>query len=42
METLKLFESLETAAERFYADYMTDESLTVFTQLDSEDFYEAR
>ena len=34
--------SLKMAAERLYADYMTDESLTVFTQLDCEDFYEAR
>jgi len=34
--------SLEMAAERLYADYMTDENLTVFTQLDCEDFYETR
>ena len=34
--------SLELAAERLYVDYMTDENLTVFTQLDYEDFYEAR
>ena len=34
--------SLEMAAERLYMDYMTDENLTVFTQLDYEDFYEAR
>jgi hypothetical protein len=34
--------SLEMAAERLYVDYMTDENLTVFTQLDYEDFYEAR
>ena len=34
--------SLETAAERLYADYMTDENLTLFTQLDCENFYEAR
>jgi hypothetical protein len=34
--------SIETAAERLYADYMTDENLTVFTQLDCENFYEAR
>ena len=33
---------LETAAKRLYADYMTDENLTVFTQLDCENFYEAR
>ena len=35
-------QSLETAAERLYADYMTDENLTMFTQLDCEDFYETR
>ena len=34
--------SMETAAERLYEDYMTDKNLTVFTQLDCEDFYEAR
>ena len=34
--------SLETAAERLYADYVTDENLTVFTKLDCEDFYEAK
>jgi len=34
--------SMEMAAERLYADYMTDGNLTVFTQLDCEDFYEAR
>jgi hypothetical protein len=34
--------SLETAAKRLYADYVTDENLTAFTQLDCEDFYETR
>ena len=34
--------SLEMAAERLYKDYMTDENLTVFTQLDCENFYETR
>jgi hypothetical protein len=34
--------SMEAAAERLYSDYANDESLTVFTQLDSEGFYEAR
>ena len=34
--------SMDAAAERLYADYMTDENLTVFTQLDCENFYEAR
>jgi hypothetical protein len=33
---------MEMAAERLYADYMTDKNLTVFTQLDCENFYEAR
>ena len=32
--------SLEMAAERLYADNVTDENLTVFTQLDCENFYE--
>ena len=34
--------SLELASERLYADYASDENLTVFTKLDCEDFYEAR
>jgi len=34
--------SLEKAAERLYTDYLNDENLTMFTQLDSENFYEAR
>jgi len=34
--------SMEAAAERLYEDYITDDSLTVFTKLDCEDFYEAR
>ena len=34
--------SMKTAAERLYADYVNDENLTVFTQLDCEHFYEAR
>ena len=34
--------SMVTAVERLYEDYMTDKNLTVFTQLDCEDFYEAR
>ena len=34
--------SMKIAAEQLYADYMTDENLTGFTQLDYEDFYEAR
>jgi hypothetical protein len=33
---------MEMAAERLYTDYMADENLTVFTQLDCEDFYETR
>jgi hypothetical protein len=34
--------SLKMAADCLYADYMTDENLTVFTKLDCEDFYETR
>ena len=34
--------SLEMAAERLYTDYITDENLTAFTQLDCENFYETR
>jgi len=34
--------SMKMASERLYEDYMTDENLTVFTQLDCEDFYETR
>ena len=34
--------TLETAAERLYADYKNDSELTIFTQLDGEDFYEPR
>jgi len=33
--------SMEAAVESLYEDYTTDESLTAFTQLDYEDFYEA-
>ena len=33
---------LEKAAECLYADYLNDKELTVFTQLDCEDFYETR
>ena len=33
---------MEMAAERLYVDYTTDKDLTAFTQLDCEDFYEAR
>jgi hypothetical protein len=34
--------SLETAADRLYADYNDDKELTAFTRLDCEDFYEPR
>jgi hypothetical protein len=34
--------SMKVAAERLYSDYMTDENLTAFTQLDCENFYETR
>ena len=33
---------LEIAAEHLYADYTNDKNLTVFTQLDCEQFYETR
>ena len=33
---------MEMAAERLYVDYTTDKDLTAFTQLNCEDFYEAR
>ena len=32
--------SMEAAVESLYEDYTTDESLTAFTQLDYEGFYE--
>jgi len=32
--------SLEAAADRLYDDYKNDKELTIFTQLDGEDFYE--
>ena len=34
--------TLETAAECLYDDYKNDKELTIFTQLDGEDFYEPR
>jgi hypothetical protein len=34
--------TLEMAAEHLYDDYKNDKELTVFTQLDCEDFYEPR
>jgi hypothetical protein len=34
--------TLEMAAERLYNDYKNDKELTIFTQLDCEDFYEPR
>ena len=34
--------TLEVAAERLYDDYKNDTELTIFTQLDGEDFYEPR
>jgi len=33
--------SMEAAVKSLYEDYTTDGSLTAFTQLDYEDFYEA-
>ena len=35
-------QSLEKAVECLYADYLNDKELTVFTQIDCEDFYETR
>ena len=34
--------TLEAAADRLYDDYANDKDLTIFTQLDNEDFYEPR
>jgi hypothetical protein len=34
--------SLEMAANRLYDDYKNDKELTIFTQLDGENFYEPR
>jgi len=34
--------SLEEAAELIYEDYKSDKNLTEFTQLDGENFYEAK
>jgi len=33
---------LKKAAECLYEDYLNDQELTIFTQLDCEDFYETR
>ena len=33
---------LEMAADCLYDDYKNDKELTIFTQLDAEDFYEPR
>ena len=34
--------TLEMVADSLYDDYKNDKELTVFTQLDCEDFYESR
>ena len=34
--------NMKKAAELLYADYKTDSELTAFSNLDYEDFYEAR
>jgi len=34
--------TLEMAADCLYSDYKDDKELTIFTQLDCEDFYEPR
>lgn len=33
---------MKKAADFLYADYVSDKELTVFTNLDQEEFYEAR
>ena len=33
---------MKKAAERLYTDYISDKDLTLFTNLDFEDFYETR
>jgi hypothetical protein len=33
---------LEKAADLLYSDYLNDKELTIFTQLDCEEFYETR
>jgi len=33
---------LKKAAELLYENYLNDKELTIFTQLDCEDFYETR
>ena len=33
---------LEKAANSLYSDYLNDKELTIFTQLDCEDFYETK
>lgn len=35
-------EQMERASEELYADYVSDRELTIFTNLDIENFYEAR
>ncbi|CAN5210238.1 hypothetical protein BH09BAC6_BH09BAC6_33780 [soil metagenome] len=35
-------ERLSVAAEKLYDDYVNDPELTAFSNLDQEDFYEAR
>lgn len=35
-------ENLDQAVDSLYNDYKTDKELTIFNQLDSEPFYEAR
>ena len=34
--------SMKKAADSLYADYVSDKELTAFTNLDFQDFYEAR
>jgi hypothetical protein len=39
---VSVLKPLEEAAEFLYEDYKSDKNLTEFTQLDGEDFYEAK
>ncbi len=41
-ETVKNKKSLSEGAKALLSDYQTDKELLVFTELDSEDFYEAK
>lgn len=42
MRTQEDTEQMNIAADTLYADYKSDKELTAFTELDFENFYEAR